>query len=49
MVAELTKRIYTAQATAVGGRAGHVKSSDGLVDVDLGGPGRGREEERRQH
>lgn len=45
MVAVLTKRIYTAQATAVGGRAGHVKSSDGLVDVDLrrpvemGGPG----------
>lgn len=45
MVAELTKELYTAKATAVGGRSGHVKSSDGLVDVDLqrpvemGGPG----------
>ena len=45
MVTELAKELYTAQATAVGGRGGHVKSSDGLIDVDLrrpvemGGPG----------
>ena len=45
MVTEITKELYTATATAVGARAGHVKSSDGLVDVDrrrpveMGGPG----------
>jgi Ohr subfamily peroxiredoxin len=45
VVTEITKELYTATATAVGARAGHVKSSDGLVDVDLrrpvemGGPG----------
>jgi osmotically inducible protein OsmC len=45
VVTELVKELYTAKATAVGGRAGHVKSSDGLIDVDLrrpvemGGPG----------
>lgn len=27
--------LYTASATAVGGRDGHVKSSDGLIDLDL--------------
>ncbi len=37
--------IYTAQATATGGRNGHVRSSDGLLDIDvrtpkeMGGPG----------
>jgi osmotically inducible protein OsmC len=37
--------LYTAEATAVGGRAGHSRTSDGRVDVDLdvptelGGPG----------
>ncbi|WP_300620027.1 organic hydroperoxide resistance protein [Dokdonella sp.] len=37
--------LYTATATAKGGRAGHVKSSDGVLDFDLkvpkelGGPG----------
>ncbi len=37
--------LYTATATATGGRNGHVSSSDGLVDLDLaipapmGGPG----------
>lgn len=37
--------LYTAEATAVGGRQGHVRSSDGLIDLDLalpeglGGPG----------
>ena len=41
----LAKRLYTAEATAMGGRDGHVRSSDGIVDVDvrtppeLGGPG----------
>jgi osmotically inducible protein OsmC len=45
MVTALTKPLYTAEATAVGGREGHVRSIDGLVDVDLqppvemGGPG----------
>lgn len=37
--------MYTAVATSVGGRAGHVKSEDGIIDMDLrapkemGGPG----------
>ncbi len=41
----LAKRLYTAEASAVGGREGHVRSSDGIVDVDvripveMGGPG----------
>jgi osmotically inducible protein OsmC len=45
MVTELVKPLYTAAATAVGGREGHVQSADGLLDVDLqpptemGGPG----------
>ena len=45
MVTVVTKPLYTAEATAVGGREGHVRSADGLVDVDLrppvemGGPG----------
>jgi lipoyl-dependent peroxiredoxin len=40
------KVLYTARATAVGGRNGHTQSADGLVSVDLsipksmGGPGR---------
>jgi len=42
------KILYTAQATATGGREGHVRTSDGRLDVDLdvpsemsgtGGPG----------
>jgi lipoyl-dependent peroxiredoxin len=45
MVTELVKQLYTAAATAVGGREGHVRSADGLLEVDLqppvemGGPG----------
>jgi osmotically inducible protein OsmC len=45
MVTELIKPLYTAEATAVGGREGHVRTADGLIDVDLqppaelGGPG----------
>ena len=41
----LTKVLSTANATATGGRNGHAKSDDGLIDVDLsvpksmGGPG----------
>jgi len=41
----IKQAVYTATATAKGGRAGHVKSSDGVIDVDLkvpkemGGPG----------
>jgi Ohr subfamily peroxiredoxin len=40
------KILHTSHATAVGGRNGHVKSSDGIVDVNLsvpqgmGGPGK---------
>ena len=30
--------LYTAEAMAVGGRQGHVRSSDGLVDLDLAIP-----------
>ncbi len=42
----LTKILSTAHATATGGRNGHAKSDDGLIDVDLsvpksmGGPGK---------
>jgi lipoyl-dependent peroxiredoxin len=45
MVTPLVKPLYTAEATAVGGREGHVRSSDGILDIDLrppaemGGPG----------
>ncbi len=45
MVVQLTKPLYSAEATAVGGREGHVRSTDGILDVDLkppvemGGPG----------
>jgi Ohr subfamily peroxiredoxin len=30
---------YTTSAAAKGGRAGHVRSGDGVVDLDLGRPG----------
>ena len=42
----LTKVLSTAHATSTGGRNGHAKSDDGLIDVDLsvpksmGGPGK---------
>ena len=32
------KPLYTARATAVGGRNGHVRSDDGLVEFDLSVP-----------
>ena len=47
MVIELTKPLYTAEATAVGGREGHARSAGGDLDLDLrppvamGGPGGG--------
>ena len=45
MPTDEAKKLYTATATAHGGRQGHVRSSDGVVDMDLtvpremGGPG----------
>jgi hypothetical protein len=39
------RALYTAEVTAHGGREGHVRSSDGILDIDLripkgiGGPG----------
>ncbi len=38
MVTELIKPLYTAEATAVGGRDGHTRSKDGFVDVDVRPP-----------
>jgi len=35
----LTSVMYTSEASAKGGRTGHVKSSDGVIDLDLGKPG----------
>ena len=45
MTTSLTRPLYTARATATGGRAGHAVSDDGIIDLDLrppkemGGPG----------
>ncbi len=33
------KTIYTAEATATGGRMGQIKSSDGVLDMPVGMPG----------
>lgn len=52
MTDTLVKTLYTAQATVTGGRAGHARSSDGLLEVDLrvpepmGGPGGGTNPEQ---
>jgi lipoyl-dependent peroxiredoxin len=52
MTSKLVKALYTAQATVTGGRAGHARSSDGILDVDLrvpeamGGPGGGTNPEQ---
>ncbi|MBA2176749.1 organic hydroperoxide resistance protein [Halobacillus locisalis] len=35
--------MFTAHATAKGGRNGHVKSDDGLIDLNLAMPGEGSE------
>jgi Ohr subfamily peroxiredoxin len=46
------KPMYTAHATATGGRAGHVETNDGVVSLDLamppemGGPGGGANPEQ---
>jgi Ohr subfamily peroxiredoxin len=45
MTTTLTKPIYTARASGTGGRAGHVRTDDGVLSVDvrppkeMGGPG----------
>ncbi len=45
MTTSLTKPLYTARATATGGRSGHAVSDDGILDLELkppkemGGPG----------
>jgi osmotically inducible protein OsmC len=39
MSIELTKVNYTTAAHAKGGRAGHVRSEDGVIDLDLAQPG----------
>jgi lipoyl-dependent peroxiredoxin len=39
MTIALTKVNYITAATAKGGRAGHVTSADGVIDVDLAQPG----------
>jgi Ohr subfamily peroxiredoxin len=52
MTVQLERVAYTATATATGGRAGHARSDDGLLDVDLrvpepmGGPGGGTNPEQ---
>ena len=38
MTTALIKSLYTARATAHGGRSGHAVSSDGVLDVDLRPP-----------
>jgi Ohr subfamily peroxiredoxin len=39
MPIELTKVAYVTSASAKGGRAGHVRSADGLIDFDTAQPG----------
>ncbi len=39
MPIELTKVSYTTSASAKGGRAGHVTSADGVIDLDTAQPG----------
>jgi Ohr subfamily peroxiredoxin len=52
MTIQLERVAYTATATATGGRAGHARTDDGLLDVDLrvpepmGGPGGGTNPEQ---
>ena len=38
-IEQFTSELYTASASAKGGRAGHVHSDDGVIDLDLGKPG----------
>jgi len=37
------KTLYTAHATAVGGRQGHTQTDDGKISLDLASPGSGKE------
>jgi len=52
MVLTLKKRIYTAEATVTGGRQGHGRTSDGVLDLDvrlpiaMGGKGGGANPEQ---
>ena len=52
MTIQLSRRLYTAKATATGGREGHAASDDKLLEVDLrvpkemGGPGGGTNPEQ---
>ena len=39
MTMTLTDIAYTTSAAAKGGRSGHVRSADGVIDLDLGKPG----------
>lgn len=39
MTDTLTSVTYTSKASATGGRTGHVRSEDGVIDLDLGKPG----------
>jgi lipoyl-dependent peroxiredoxin len=39
MIVELKSVAYTTAASAKGGRAGHVTSADGVIDLDLAQPG----------
>ncbi|HEY3713881.1 MAG TPA: organic hydroperoxide resistance protein [Jatrophihabitantaceae bacterium] len=39
MPIKLTKVAYTTSASAKGGRAGHVRSADGVIDLDTAQPG----------
>jgi Ohr subfamily peroxiredoxin len=42
MTQTLEKAIYTAEATVKGGREGHGRTSDGVLDIDLARPGSGK-------
>ncbi|HWW85305.1 MAG TPA: organic hydroperoxide resistance protein [Vicinamibacterales bacterium] len=52
MLFELRKRLYTAEATVKGGRQGHGRTSDGVLDLDvrlpveMGGKGGGANPEQ---
>ena len=39
MTTHLTETLYTSEASAKGGRGGHVHSADGVIDLELGKPG----------
>ena len=39
MPTKITETIYTSEASAKGGWTGHVRSADGVIDLDLGKPG----------